>query len=773
MTAIPARQTPRVEDEALVTGKGRFSDDPHLPSQAYAVFVRAPHAHARIVAVNTEAARKAKGVLAVLTAADMQEAGVTSLSRHPPIVGRGASKLATPYRPALAGEKVRFVGEAVAMVIADSVGQAADAVDLVQVEYEELPPVVDVRAAMKPGAPQLHADVPGNLAIDWPGPVASEENEREVAKIIAEAPHVARVTVTNQRMVVASMETRGATGIYEKDSGRYVLHACSQSAGALHGQGALVMGVPLEKIRILTDDVGGAFGMKTPFYPEYACVLVGARNTGRPVHWQSTRAEAFLTDTQARDAITEAELACDDNGKFLALRMRHLCNQGAYVSPAGAGINTNNFARCLPGMYRIGKVDVSCALYFTDTAPIGPYRGAGRPEANYALERVVEAAARVLKMDPVRLRKKNLIPKSSIPCKTAVGNTYDSGDFPGIVEQALQMAEYANFNKRKRESAKRKKLRGIGISCMLEHAGALPTETASLTFTGDEKMVMGLNVQSTGQSHATVFARVVADRLGIAPGKIVHRHGDSDMQLPGFASVGSRSAMCAGAALVKTVDSLLEKGKKVASHLLEASETDIQYRNGAFEVVGTDRKISLFETARRAKETGETLDSKEKTDTPLTFPNGCHIAEVEIDPDTGNVDLITYTAVDDPGNMLDEIVVQGQVQGSIANGLGQALTENAIYDSSSGQLVTGSFMDYSMPRATTMPAELREAVHPVPSTTNPLGVKGTGEAGTTAAIAAVMNAIAHAIPNGAADHMDMPATPSKVWEACQKGLAAQ
>ena len=597
----PAKRPPRIEDEALVTGKGRFSDDSHLPGQAYAAFVRSPHAHARIRSVNTEEAKKAKGVLAVLTAADMQDAGVTSLSRHPPFNGRNGTKLATPFRPALAGEMVRFVGEGVAMVVAETLGQAYDAADLVVVDYEELQPVVDLREAMEANAPQLHDDAPGNLVIDWPGPVPSDENEQEVAKIIAEAPHVARVTVTNQRMVVASMETRGATGVWDKENQSYVLHACSQSAGALHGQGTAIMGVPGDKLRVFTDDVGGAFGMKTPFYPEYACVLVGARKTGRPVHWQSTRSEAFLTDTQARDTVTEAELAMDASGKFLALRMRHLCNQGGYVSPAGANINTNNFARCLPGMYRIPKVVVTGALYFTNTAPIGPYRGAGRPEANYALERVVEEAARVVGMDPVRLRKKNFIPKSAMPCKTAVGNTYDSGDFPGIVDQALQMADYANFNKRKRESAKRKKLRGIGVSCMLEHAGAMPTETASLTFTGDSKLVMGLNVQSTGQSHATVFGRMVAERLGIDPKTIVHKHGDSGMQLPGFASVGSRSAMCAGAALVKTVEAVIEKGKKAASHLLETSESDIQFRNGGFEVVGTDRKIGLFETAHRAK----------------------------------------------------------------------------------------------------------------------------------------------------------------------------
>jgi carbon-monoxide dehydrogenase large subunit len=770
MTATTSRP-PRVEDQALITGHGRFVDDARFPEQAYAAFVRAPLAHARVVNVDVAAAKSSKGVLAVLTAADIDGAGVTSLSRHPPIAGRNGTKLATPYRHALAKDTVRFVGEAVAMVVAETRAQANDAADIVAVEYEELPPVVDLRDAMKPDAPQLFADVPGNLAVDWPGTIPSEDNEREVAKIIAGASHVARVSVVNQRMVVASLETRGATGLWDKESESYTLRCCSQSAGTLHGQGVAVMGVPGDKLRVLTDDVGGAFGMKTPFYPEYACVLVGARKTGRPVHWQSTRSEAFLTDTQARDTVTDAELAMDESGKFLALRMRHLCNQGAYVSPAGAGINTNNFARCLPGMYRIPKIDCSSALYFTNTAPIGPYRGAGRPEANYALERVVEEAARVIGMEPVRLRRKNLIPKSAIPCKTAVGNTYDSGDFPGIVEQALGLADYSNFNKRRREAAKRKKLRGIGVSCMLEHAGAMPTESAALSFSGDGKLVMGLNVQSTGQSHATVFGRLVAERLGIDPVSVVHKHGDSAMHLPGFASVGSRSAITAGSALVKTVESVLQKGRKVASQLLETSEADIQYRNGAFEVVGTDRRIALFETARRAAEVGETLDSKETTDGPLTFPNGCHIAEVEIDPETGTVDLVTYTAVDDCGVPLDTIVVEGQVHGSIAQGLGQALIENAVYDRDSGQLVTGSFMDYGMPHAHLMPEELREALHPVPATTNPLGVKGTGEAGTTASIAALMNAISDAIPNGVANAMDMPATPAKIWDACQKAVA--
>ncbi len=761
----------RLEDDALVRGAGRYVDDPRLPDQAAAVFVRSPHASAHIASIDASQARSAKGVLAVLTAEDIAAAGLKSAGRHPPLSGRSGKELVQPFRPTLAGERVLYVGEAVAMVVAETLGAAQDAADLVAVEYEERPAVIDPREALKPNAPQLHAEAPNNLAIDWPGMVESADNEREVDQIIKSAPHVARVTVRNQRMVVASMETRGATGVYDAESGTYTLYACSQSAGTIRNQAAPILGVEPDKLRVITEDVGGAFGMKTPVYPEYLAVLVAAKKTGRPVHWMSTRSEAFTTDTQARDTYTESELALDDKGKFLALRMKHLCGQGAYVTPAGVGINTNNVARCLPGMYRIPKIDFSSRCVFTNAAPIGPYRGAGRPEANYALDRVVEEAARVTGIDTVQLRRKNLIPPSSMPYKTAVTTTYDSGDFPAMLAKALELSDHKNFNKRKRESAKRKKLRGIGISCMLEHAGALPTESASLAFPGGDRLIMALNVQSTGQSHATVFSRLLADHLGIDRKTIEHRHGDSSREIVGFASVGSRSAMAAGNAIVKTADVMLAKGKKIASGLLEASEADIQYRNGSFEVVGTDRRISLFETARRAKEMAESLDTKEKAETPLTFPNGVHIAEVEIDPDTGKVDVVTYTAVDDCGNMLNPMVVEGQVHGSLANGFGQALLENAIYDPQGGQLLTGSFMDYAMPRAHDMPVELREMVMSVPATSNPLGVKGTGEAGTTAAIAALMNAIAHATPNGAANHMDMPATPAKIWDACQKALA--
>jgi len=766
----------RLEDDALVRGTGRFIDDARFPNQAFAVFVRSPQAHARIVSVDTAQAVKAKGVLAVLTGADMKAAGLATCGKHPPLPGRGGKNLVQPFRPTLAAEHVFYVGEAVAMVVAETVGQAQDAADLVVVDYQELPAVVDAREAVKPGAPQIHPEARGNIAVDWPGMVESADNEREVDAIIRSAPHVARVTVEHQGLMVMSMETRGANASYDAKTDSYNLRVCSQSAGTVRNQTAPVLGVPPAKLHVTTEDVGGAFGMKTPTYPEYPALLVAAKKVGRPVAWMSTRSEAFMTDTQGRNASTDVELALDDNGKFLALRMKHLCGQGAYISPAGVGINTNNVARCLPGMYRIPKIDFSSRCVFTNTAPIGPYRGAGRPEANYALDRAVEEAARITGIDTVQLRRKNLIPPSSMPYKTAVTTTYDSGDFPGAFAKALELSDYRNFNKRRRESARRGKLRGIGISCMLEHAGALPTEGALLQFPGDDKLVMALNVQSTGQAHATVFGRVLAERLGISREHIVHKHGDSAFEIPGFASVGSRSAMAATHAILRTTEVMLAKGKKAAALLLEASEGDIQYGGGQFSVVGTDRKISLFETARQAKDLvaksqlAEPLDSKEKADTPLTFPNGVHFAEVEIDPDTGFLELACYTAVDDCGNMLNPMVVEGQVQGSLANGLGQAMTEQVIYDAG-GQLLTGSLMDYGMPRAHHMPVEFREAIHSVPATTNPLGVKGTGEAGTTAAIAAVMNAVSNAIPNGAADHMDMPATPMKLWQACQKAMA--
>jgi aerobic carbon-monoxide dehydrogenase large subunit len=770
-----AAHEPRVEDDVLVRGRGRYAADVPLQNQAYAYFVRSPHAFARIVSVDAKAAQGARGVLGVLTAKDME--GVGSLGRHPPLGGRGGKGLVLPHRPALAAERVMHIGEPVAMVVAENAAAAQDAAELVAVEYNALTPVIDARAALSPGASQVWPQAPGNLAVDWPGPAPDPEaNARQVDAIFAGAKFVARIAVMNQRMAVASMEPRGATASYDAATETYTLRVCSQGATAMRDPVAAIMQLPKERVRVLTDDVGGAFGLKTGPYPEYIAQLVAAKKLARPIHWMSGRSEAFLSDNQARDIYSEAELALDDKGRFLALRIRNVGNLGAYVGAVGANIPTLNFTRCLPGMYDIKHIDISARCAFTNTIATAPYRGAGRPEANYVLERVVEEASRVTGIDPAKLRRRNLIAAAAMPYKTAIGTTYDSGDFAPILDKALELADYDGIKARKRAAKGRGKYRGIGLSCMVEHAGGAPLEGALFTFPGDGTLTVNLNVQSTGQGHASVFPRLVAERLGIPRDKVTHKHGDSALEIAGYASVGSRSAMTVGASIVKCIDVMLEKGKRVAAMLLEASEGDIGYEAGRFGVVGTDRRIPLFELAARAAELKkrgtieQDLDTKVTTETPLTFPNGVHIAEVEIDPDTGHMDIVAYTAVDDCGNVLNGMIVEGQLHGALAQGLGQALMEQVFYDDSSGQLVTGSFQDYAMPRAADIPP-VRDELLCVPATTNPLGVKGVGEAGTTASIAAVMNAVADALPGGAGAHLDMPVTAARLWEACRRAQA--
>ena len=771
-----AAHEPRVEDDVLVRGKGRYAADVPLPHQAYAYFVRSPHAFARIMSVDVTAAQNAPGVVGVLTAKDME--GTGSLGRHPPLPGRGGKGLVLPHRPALAAERVVHIGEPVGMIVAESASAAQDAAELVAIEYETLTPVTDAREALAPGAPQVWPQAPGNVAVDWPGPASDPEaHARQVEEIFASAKFVARIAVKSQRMAVASMEPRGATASYDAAADLYTLRVCSQGTTAMRDPVVAVMQLPKERVRILTDDVGGAFGLKTGPYPEYIVQMVAAKKLGRPVHWMSGRSEAFLSDNQARDIFSEAELALDDKGRFLALRIRNTGNLGAYVGPVGANIPTWNFTRCLPGMYDIKHIDVSARCAFTNTITTAPYRGAGRPEANYVLERVVEEAARITGIDPAKLRRRNLIPAAAMPYKTAIGTTYDSGDFAPILDKALALADYDGIKARRREARKRGKYRGIGLSCMVEHAGGAPIEGALLTFPGDGTLVVNLNVQSTGQGHASVFPRLVAERLGIAREKVTHRQGNSALDIAGYASVGSRSAMTAGASIVKCIGLIIEKGKRIAAMVLEASEGDIAYEAGQFGVIGTDRRISLFDLAAQAAELKkrgaieEDLDTKTTTETPLSFPNGVHIAEVEIDPDTGHMDIVAYTAIDDCGNTLDAMIVEGQLHGALAQGIGQALMEQIFYDEN-GQLVSGSFQDYAMPRAADMPPDIRDALHNVPAKTNPLGVKGVGEAGTTASLAAVMNAVADALPGGAGAHLDMPVTAARLWEACQKAKTA-
>ncbi|HEX8829105.1 MAG TPA: xanthine dehydrogenase family protein molybdopterin-binding subunit, partial [Xanthobacteraceae bacterium] len=501
---------------------------------AYAYFLRSPHAFARVVTIDTAAAEKAPGVIAVLTAKDM--AGVGNVSRHPPLAGRAGAKLVVSHRPPLARDRVMHIGEAVAMVIAERAMAAQDAAESINVEYEPLTPITDARAALAPGAPQLWPEAPGNLAVDWPGPAADPEaNAAEVERIFASAKHVARVSEMNQRLCVASMEPRGATASYDAAQDTYTLRTCSQSAGTMRDNVLAIMNWPKERLRVITEDVGGAFGLKTSAYPEYIALLVATKKIGRSVHWISGRSEAFLSDNQARDTYSDVELALDEKGKFLALRIRSVGNMGAYLGAIGANIPTISFTRCLPGMYDIKPIDISVKCVYTNTLPTAPYRGAGRPESSYALERVVDEAARVTGIDPIKLRKRNLIKKSAMPYKTPVGTVIDSGDFAPMLDKALELADYANFKRRRREAERRGKYRGFGVCCMLEHSGGSPTESAMLAFPGDGTLQFRLNVQNTGQGHATVFSRLIAAQLGIAPEKIPHRHGDSANELPGYA----------------------------------------------------------------------------------------------------------------------------------------------------------------------------------------------------------------------------------------------
>jgi aerobic carbon-monoxide dehydrogenase large subunit len=753
----------RIEDEALLRGQGRFAADAPAPGEAAAWFVRSPHAFARIRRIDTAAAAAAPGVLAVLTAADIEAAGAGGVARPVPQLGRDGGALKVPHRPALARFHARHVGEPVALVVARTREEAQDAAELVEVDYEVLAAVSDLRQAAAPGAPLLFAEAPGNIALDW-ALGGEPDNRREIDRILREARHVARMTLLNQRIVVASLEPRGATASFDAATGAYTLRGGSQGVGMLRDQLLAILGLERDKLRVVTGDVGGGFGMKAPAYPEYVALLVAARRVGRPVHWMSTRSEAFVTDQQARDTVTEAELALDGEGNFLALRVKVLAAMGAYVTSHGAFIATSNFARCLSSMYRIPRILGEVKCVFTNTVPTGPYRGAGRPEANYAIERAIDEAARISGIDRIALRRRNLIAPGEIPYKAPIGVVYDSGDFPALFDKALKLADVAGFAARRERSEAAGMRRGLGISCFLEHAGGAPTEGAGIVFPGDGTLALDLAAGATGQGHATIFGRLVAERLGIADGRLRVRAGDTRLGIEGSGTVASRGTMTSGAAALGAVELVIAKGRAVAARLLEAAEADIDYGGGAFRIPGTDRSVSLFEVAEKASASGETLDSKARAEVPQSFPNGCHVCEVEIDPETGIVTIPSYVAVDDCGVALDPVQVEGQIQGGVAQGIGQALYEDAVYDPQSGQLLAGSFMDYAMPRADTVP-DVAGALHPVPCRTNPLGVKGTGEAGTTAALAAVMNAVTDALPG---THLDMPATSEKIWRALRQ-----
>ncbi len=760
-----AQSPGRTEDRRLITGGGRFTDDFQLPGQAYAAFLRAPVAHADIRAIDTAEAETADGVLGVYTSADLRNLGTFPCSKPP--IDRPGNALIVPPRHVLAVDRVRHVGEPIACVVAETYAQALDAAEKIDVTLDTLPAVQHVEAAVAPGAVQLYPDADRNIAIDW-----SFGDADKTAAAFDRADHVARVTIDNNRLAVCAMEPRAAIASYDRATDKYTLRSGSQGVMGMRDTLAnAILRIDSEHLRVLSGDVGGGFGMKTPPYPEYAAILVAAKALGRPVRWTATRGESFLSDTQGRDGIIHGELALDPEGRFLGLRASVLANMGAYLAN-GPGIATRNMAWCLSGMYALPVVHLNVQCIFTNTAPIGPYRGAGRPEASYVLERLVDRAAADLDCDPVELRRKNMIPPDAMPYQTAVDQVYDSGEFAAVLDAALPIADWTGFENRQRQSQAEGRLRGIGIACVLEHAGANRAESARVDVDAEGRVTVYTAAQSQGQGHFTSFAQVVAEQLGIPPGQVLIHEGDSDITPPGGATTGSRALTVCGGAFVTACDVLVETGKAMAAHILEASKADIEFEDGQFRIAGTDRAVALGQVAAMAAAPGwpSTLPTAltaavDYEAAAPTYPNGCHICEVEIDPETGQATLCRYAAVDDVGRVINPTIVDGQVHGAIAQGAGQVLSELCVYDDD-GQLLTGSFMDYALPRADDMPS-FDLAYHPVPCRTNALGVKGAGESGTIGALPAVSNAVMNALRQVGVDSFEMPASPERIWRALQ------
>jgi carbon-monoxide dehydrogenase large subunit len=761
----------RSEDEPLLSGRGRFTDDLAALGAAHAAFVRSPIGHGVIRSVDVAAAARLPGVVAIFTGADLERDGIGAIPPAVLLPGRGGKPMFGASMPVLAARRVRYVGEPVAIVVAETAAQALDAAEAVVLEVEELAAVANVERAAAAGAPAIWDEAPGNVCLDW-----EDGDAAAVEAAFAQAAHVARVKLLDTRVAVAAMEPRAAIGAWDTASGRYTLTAGTQGVALVRKMLAeSVFKVPPQAIRVLTHDVGGGFGMKVQVYPEYAAVLYAARRTGRTVKWRASRLESFLADTAGRDGLLEGELALDADGKFRALRVRTAVGIGAYASTFSAVIATNNTKNCLSSVYVIPAIHIGVKMVFTNAMPLGPYRGAGRPEAIYLIERLIEVASRATGIDRVSLRRRNLIPPSAMPYKAPNSPVYDSGEFEAVLDKALALADWNGFAARRAASARADKLRGLGICCFLEVAGGSPlSDTADLRFEADGKVALRLGAQAIGQGHLTTFPPVVAQRLGIPVSAVRLVQGDSDEVPGGLPTVASRSMMMAGGSTVTACDQSIEKGRKIASHLFEAATADVEFAGGQFRVSGTDRAIPILELAARARampglpdELAGGLDTVATFQSPqMSFPNGCHVCEVEIDPDTGTVAVVGYAAVDDVGRVVHQTIVEGQIHGGVAQGLGQVLGERMVYGED-GQLLTASFMDYVMPRADDLPS-LRVGHHVVPCTTNPLGVKGAGESGVAGSLPAGMNAILDALAERGVTHLDLPASPQRVWSALQR-----
>jgi aerobic carbon-monoxide dehydrogenase large subunit len=756
---------PRTEDPTLVRGHGCYTDDIKLPREAYAVMVRSRHAHGVIKGIDTSAAKSMPGVLGVYTGADLTAYG--PLKCIVPFNNRDGSPMRKPLRPALPTDKVRFVGDPVACVVAASVAQAKDAAEAVVVDIDPLPAVTKASEAAKPDAPQLYDDVPGNVALDY-----LYGDPAEVAEAFAKAAHVTKLNLINSRVVVSAMEPRAAIASFDKVTGRYTMNIGCQGAFGMKNQLVDVLGVTPDKVRVLTGHVGGSFGMKAAVYPEYVPILHGAKELGRPVKWTADRFESFVSDHHGRDHEFVGELALDARGKFLAVRFTGFGNTGAYLGPVSPLMSTLNVVKNAASVYKTPLIEVGTKVVFTNTMMVSAYRGAGRPEGNYYMERLIDRAADEMGIDPLALRRRNQIKPSEIPYKSSSGMQYDSGDFPALFERAIELADVKGFKQRKRESKKRGKLRGLGIGSYLEVTAPPNKEMGGIRFeqNGDVTIITG--TLDYGQGHAAPFAQVLSDRLSVPFDRIKLLQGDSDELLAGGGTGGSRSMYASGSAIVEGAAKVVEQGKQIAGFVLEASAGDIEFARGRFTIAGTDRSIGIMELAEKLRSGLElpegvpnTLSVKHVTPepSPSVFPNGCHVAEVEVDPDTGVIEVVSYNSVNDFGTIINPMLVAGQVHGGVVQGIGQALMENTVYDAD-GQLLTGSYMDYAMPRAADMP-EIGFVSHPVPAATNPLGVKGCGEAGCAGALTSLMNAIADALSDYGVANIDMPATPERVWQA--------
>ncbi|MDI1346535.1 MAG: xanthine dehydrogenase family protein molybdopterin-binding subunit [Pseudolabrys sp.] len=763
----------RKEDPTLVQGMGRYNDDIGLPNQAHAWMVRSSQAHGIIRGIDTEAAKAMPGVLAVLTGADLKAYG--GLKCTLPLKNRDGSPIKYVPRPALATDKVRFVGDPVACVIAETVAQAKDAAETVALDIEPLPAVVSARDAAKPGAPQLYDEVPGNIALDY-----QHGDSAKVAEALKDSAHVVSLPLINQRLVVASMEPRSAIGEFDKKDERWVLHSSSQGVFGMKNLLRDIFGAAPDKVRVLTGNVGGSFGMKATVYPEYVCILHAAKVLGRPVKWTDDRSGSFISDHHGRDFDMTIEVGFDKDGLITAMRITGYGNLGGYCSNFGPMLPTLNLTKNSISMYRTPLLEVSTKCVFSNTTLVSAYRGAGRPEGALSIERTMDVAAAELGIDKLELRRRNFIKAKDMPHATPAGTTYDCGDFPGLFKEALLQGDAKGFAKRKRESKKAGKLRGLGVACYVETTAQNTQEQGGIRFNADGTVTIITGTLDYGQGHASTFAQVLSAKLGVPFDKIKLLQGDSDELVHGGGTGGSRSAMMSGTAIVQASDKVIEAGKKLAAHVLEASAGDIEFTNGDFTIAGTDRTINIMALAEKLRTTAlpddmpkdfpKTLDITHVTESVAgTYPNGVHVVEVEIEPDTGLTRVVKYNAVNDFGTVINPLLVEGQVQGGIVQGLGQVLLEGVVYDAA-GQLVTGSFQDYAMPRAHDAPM-ITVANRPVPTKTNPLGAKGCGEAGTSGGLPAVANAVIDALSEFGIRHLEMPMTASRIWEAIEEAKA--